>query len=89
MKTISKKFQFSGDVWLYSGKAAWHFVTLSKKTSADIKSFIKSDSSAWGSIKVVVQVEKFKWHTSIFPDRKIGGFLLPIKKEVRKKLRRL
>lgn len=73
-------------MWLYSGKSAWHFVTLSKKTSARIKSFIKSHSSAWGSVKVLVQVEKFKWDTSVFPDRKIGGFLLPIKKEVRKKL---
>ena len=37
----------------------------------------------WGSVRVKVTLGKTKWDTSIFPDKKSGTYLLPIKAEVR------
>ena len=35
-------------------------------------------------MRVKVSIGRTKWATSIFPDRKRGTYLLPVKKEVRK-----
>lgn len=39
----------------------------------------------WGSLPVMATIGKTTWKTSIFPDKKRGAYLLPIKAEVRKK----
>jgi hypothetical protein len=72
-------------VWLYPGKAAWHFVTLPKKESDTIKELFGDMKHGWGSVPVTVTVGETSWDTSIFPDKKAGAYLLPLKAEVRKK----
>jgi hypothetical protein len=84
-------------VWLYhmnpstsgthsSGQAgAWHFVTLPKKQSAEIKKTYAAMKRGWGSLPVTITVGKTSWKTSIFPDSKAGAYLLPLKALVRKK----
>jgi hypothetical protein len=72
-------------VWLYPGKAAWHFVTLPKKESETIKELFGDMKLGWGSVPVTVTVGETSWNTSIFPDKKAGAYLLPLKSEVRKK----
>lgn len=86
MSASSKTFSVRGEIWLYPGKAGWHFLTLDKKTAANIRSFVNGDCSAWGSVRVTVKVRAYTWETSIFPDRKLGSYLLPIKKQARKDL---
>jgi hypothetical protein len=39
----------------------------------------------WGSLPVEVTVGKTTWRTSIFPDKKAGAYLFPLKASVRKK----
>jgi hypothetical protein len=39
----------------------------------------------WGSFPVIVTVGATNWKTSIFPDKKTGEYLLPLKAGVRKK----
>ena len=39
----------------------------------------------FGSVPVIVMIGKTRWKTSIFPDKRSGTYLLPIKAEVRKK----
>lgn len=39
----------------------------------------------WGSHRVTVTVGKTSWDTSIFPDKKSGSYVLPLKADVRKK----
>jgi Domain of unknown function (DUF1905) len=77
-------FEFIGDVWVWPGEAAWHFVSLPKEYSEPIKD-IANPSKGFGSVKVVVCINSVEWQTSIFPDKKSGCYLLPIKKEVRNK----
>jgi hypothetical protein len=78
-------FNIKSNVWLYSGKAAWHFISIPKKQSAEIKKSFGTSSRGWGSIPVMVTIGSMKWKTSIFPDKHSGGYLLPLKSEVRKK----
>lgn len=72
-------------VWLYPGKAAWHFVTIPEKTSAEISDRFDRFKRGWGSLPVTATVGSTSWKTSIFPDKKSGGYLLPVKASVRKK----
>jgi len=72
-------------VWLYPGAGGWHFVTLPEKDSAAIKKAFGMTQRGWGSLPVIATVGNTSWKTSIFPDKKIGAYVLPLKAEVRKK----
>lgn len=76
---------FKAKLWIYPGQAAWHFITVPKKESADLKEKYGKNARGWGSLPVSVTVGKTTWQTSIFPDRKSGTYLLPVKAEVRRK----
>lgn len=78
-------YRIRAKVWLYPGMAGWHFITLPKKQSAEITKLFGILKQGWGSLPVLVTVGKTSWKTSIFPDKKRGAYLLPLKAEVRKK----
>lgn len=78
-------FTFRAKVWLYPGAASWHFVTLPKKLSRELKSAFGVMARGWGSLPVTVVVGSVSWQTSIFPDTKAGAYLLPLKADVRKR----
>ena len=79
------QYRLRGKVWVYPGAAAWYFVNVSKKISAEIKENFGDSGRGFGSIRVRVTVGTTSWKTSVFPDSKSGTYLLPIKAEVRKK----
>lgn len=80
-----RTFRFRAEVWLYPGQsAAWHFVTLPKKISDTVHERFDAFARGWGSQRVSVTVGKTTFDTSIFPDNKRGGYLLPLKAKVRK-----
>ena len=81
----SSQYKVKSKVWLYPGEAAWHFVSVPKKQSDDIKKKFATVKRGWGSLRVVVTLGKTSWKTSIFPDKRSGTYLLPLKAEVRKK----
>jgi hypothetical protein len=73
-------------VWLYPGDmAAWHFITLTKKVGQEIKETWGKSARGFGSLPVEVTIGKTVWKTSIFPDKRAGSYLLPLKAQVRKK----
>jgi hypothetical protein len=80
-------FSVKAEVWIYPGMAGWHFVTLPKKQGSEIKERFGKAARGWGSLPVKVTVGKTSWKTSIFPDKRSGSYLLPLKAEVRKKER--
>ena len=81
-----KKFAISkATVWVYPGHAAWHFVNISPNAGNKIKKAYAKPRRGWGSIPVAVTLGTTTWSTSIFPDGKTGSYLLPLKKDVRKK----
>jgi Domain of unknown function (DUF1905) len=79
----------SGPVWLWRAeppaKGAWYFLTISDAASAAIRHQADGRSNGWGSIKVNAIIGSTSWQTSLFPSKNVGGFLLPIKADVRKK----
>ncbi|MBI5215173.1 MAG: DUF1905 domain-containing protein [Ignavibacteriae bacterium] len=78
-------YKLKAKVWQYAGVGGWHFVTLPKKQSAEIKATFGDMQKPWGSLPVLATIGNTSWRTSIFPDKKSGAFLLPVKAEVRKK----
>lgn len=75
---------FEGELWMYQGKGAWFFITLPKDVSERIK-FFTGPRRGWGSVRVSARIGKTMWKTSIFPDKKAGAYLLPVKADVRAK----
>lgn len=76
-------FEFSAELWRYTGKAAWYFVTLPHDVADDIDEITADSRRGFGSVRVEVTVGSSTWNTSIFPDTKSESFVLPVKKAIR------
>jgi hypothetical protein len=76
-------FEFTADLWRYTGDAAWYFVTLPHDVADDIDEITLDRRRGFGSVRVEVTVGSTTWRTSIFPDTKSASFLLPVKQAVR------
>jgi hypothetical protein len=78
-------YRLTGRVWLHDGVAAWHFVTLPKRQTREIRLMVGGVTGrGWGSVPVTATLGRTTWRTSIFPDKKAGSFVLPLKADVRK-----
>ncbi|MGB4076239.1 MAG: DUF1905 domain-containing protein [Minisyncoccia bacterium] len=80
----AREFRMRAAVWPYPGMAAWRFLTLPKKHGVAIKKTWGKHARGWGSLPVCATIGKTSWNTSIFPDKKSGSYLLPLKAAVRK-----
>ena len=65
--------------------AGWHFLVVSKKETEEIKKHFGAMKRGWGSLPVAITLGKTNWKTSIFPDKKSGTYLLPLKADIRRK----
>lgn len=77
---MSKIFSFNAGVWVWPGVGGWHFVNVPIKISEDIR-----EKYGKGMIKVMVTTGKSVWDTALFPHKQSKGYLLSIKKIIRKK----
>lgn len=84
IKNKSNEIKFRSKVWVYPGMGAWRMVNLPKKESKDVMDFFQGLTRGFGSLPVNVTLGKSKWKTSIFPDKRINCYILPLKKLVRK-----
>ena len=81
---MGKVYKVKAKVWLWpGGEGAWHFANVDKKLSEEIKERHESHKTGFGSLRVTVTMGKTKWKTSIFPDKRSGTYLLPLKASVR------
>jgi len=74
---------FSAELWRYDGEAAWFFVSLPGEIAEAIRDEHGPLAGGFGSVKVRVRIGSSQWATSVFPDRRRGTYLLPVKKSVR------
>lgn len=81
------QYKIKANVWLYPGMAGWHFVSIPREVSEEIKDGFGNLKRGWGSLPVQVAIGATIWKTSIFPDKKSGEYLLPLKADVRRKVR--
>jgi hypothetical protein len=79
----NKVFTIKASVWLYPGLPAgggrWHFVTLDKELSAQIKKVYPK-----GFVKIEATIGESTWRTSLFPHTQSQAYLLCIKTSIRK-----
>lgn len=82
-----KVYKIKGQVWLwgYSEEAPWHFVSVPKKETAQIKKDFGKLSKGWRSLPIMAKVGEIEWKTSIFLDSRTDTYLLPLKAQVRRK----
>ena len=71
----------TAELWLWSG-GRWHFVTVPTEEADEIRAHRLLNRGGFGSVKVEATINGVSWRTSVFP-QKSGGYLLPVKKEVR------
>lgn len=76
--------KFRSKLWLYSGPGGWHFITLPVKHAKIVKALHHGARRGWGSVRVAATIGKTTWRTSIFPEKKSGSYVLPVKAEVRR-----
>ena len=73
-------------VWLWSeGQGSWHFFTVPAEEATEIRAHsLGNPRRGFGSVRVEASINGVAWRTSLFP-QKSGGYLLPIKAEVRRR----
>ncbi|UYN84733.1 MAG: DUF1905 domain-containing protein [Microcella sp.] len=79
----SPSFDFSAELWEWSSKASWFFVTVPVDVSDEIAARMEGFERGFGSVRVRVRIGGSEWATSVFPDSKRQAYLLPVKKAVR------
>lgn len=77
-------YKLRSKVWVYPGMAAWRFISVPEKEGRKIRKQFGAHAKGWGSLPVFVTIGKTSWDTSIFPDKKSGSYLLPLKAKIRK-----
>lgn len=80
------KYSFRSTVYLWPGQtAAWRFLPVPKKETADIKTKFGGHARGFGSLPVTATINKVSWQTSIFYDGRSETYLLPLKADIRRK----
>lgn len=75
-------FAFTAPLWLHAG-GDWYFVSVPVEVSDDIADLTAGRRRGFGSVRVMVTVGCTSWRTSVFPDKGLRAFVLPMKKAVR------
>jgi Domain of unknown function (DUF1905) len=88
--SVPAEIAVAGAVWKWRAAdptktAAWYFVTVAGQAAADIRAAASGRTGGFGSIRVTARIGATRWQTSLFPSKEQGGYLLPIKAEVRRK----
>ena len=74
-------------VWIWKGgegSGRWYFVTISEEESNEIRAHAFGNPRGFRSVRVEATIDNVTWRTSVFPLNS-GGYLLPLKAEVRRK----
>lgn len=80
---------FTGTVWIWQARSGekptkWFFVSIEGEPAAEIRLASLGLTAGFGSVPVLAHLGITSWRTSIFPQREIGGWILPLKAAVRK-----
>ena len=79
------RYKFSNNLWQHNSPGGWHFISLPKSLSKEIRENLKWQEEGWGRMKVIAEINNFKWDTAIWFDTKLRTYILPIKYEIRQK----
>lgn len=82
---MTGEFTFEAELFEWDGPQSWFFVGLPADLADVIQEVHGEHARGFGSLRVEVGLGGQVWRTSIFPDAKRGTYVLPVKKEVRRK----
>ncbi|HEX9260729.1 MAG TPA: DUF1905 domain-containing protein [Acidimicrobiales bacterium] len=75
---------FEAELWRWKGDGAWHFVTVPFDVADQIEERAsRRTQRGFGSVRVEVTIGASSWSTSVFPDKNVESYVLPVKKQVR------
>jgi hypothetical protein len=76
---------FTTELWIWDARKSdsWTFATLPPELSDDLHERM-GPRRGFGSIPVEVTTGRSTWRTSVFPDKELGCYVLPIKSAIRK-----
>lgn len=73
-------------LWLWSeGKGSWHFLTVPAELAAELRLHGLATRGGFGSVRVEASIGDVAWCTSVFPLKRTGEYLLPVKADVRRR----
>jgi len=78
-------YRFKAKLWQHNADGGWHFVSVPKEFSIDIRQHLQQFEEGWGRLKAKAELRDHTWDTAIWYDTKRNTYLLPIKAEVRRK----
>lgn len=78
-------YEFDAPLWRWQARATdvWTFVSLPEALSDELLELGEPYARGFGSLRVEVTVGATVWRTSVFPDRGLRTFVLPVKRAVR------
>ncbi|WP_422860009.1 DUF1905 domain-containing protein [Flagellimonas sp. S174] len=79
------KYQFKTKMWRHNAPGGWHFVSIPKDISKEIRKNLQWQEEGWGRMKAIARIDHVQWDTAIWFDSKADTYILPIKAEIRKK----
>ncbi len=72
-------------MWKHESPGGWHFVSLPKNVSLEIRGNLKWQEEGWGRMKAFAKIGELTWETAIWFDTKRNTYILPIKAQIRSK----
>jgi len=77
---------FDAELWIWDARRSdsWTFVSLPAERSEEIRDLADGQRRGFGSLRVRATIGSSTWTTSIFPDSARKGYVLPIKRDIRK-----
>jgi hypothetical protein len=78
----------TGRIWQWRSDEApggWFFLTVEGQAAMEVRYAALGRTGGFGSVRVTARIGGTEWRTSLFPDRKSGGYLLPLKAETRRR----
>ena len=81
--SATSRYRFDAEVWEWSSKASWYFVSLPEDTADEIEERHGRTAAGFGSVRVEVTIGSSTWRTSVFPSKEEVTYVLPLKKAVR------
>jgi Domain of unknown function (DUF1905) len=72
---------FSAELFEWRGPAPFYWLPLPEDVCDDVRAEAAHATYGWGVIPVCVRIGSTEWETSLLP--RDGGYLLPVRKDVR------
>jgi hypothetical protein len=77
-------YSFTARLWQHGSSDGWHFLTLPVDLAEEIHEIASGHPRPFGTVATTVTIGSTTWSTSLFADRKLRSYVLPVKAESRR-----